>query len=173
MAALPAAFGVACGSSQLALQLVDPAQPHRGSQFLDWGSALLGCTSTAWTQSCSMGQRPAGRLGRRPCRPGFRHELGGAWAGRAELISEAGWGVGDGAQVKREVAGTRRAMSIQPRSHAAPAGAVASPSPMLLLYPPACRRASAVGASGHLDWRRTSHPTAALGQNKARVRRSC
>ena len=42
MAALPTAFGVACGSSQLALQLVDPAQPHRGSHLVDWGSALLG-----------------------------------------------------------------------------------------------------------------------------------
>ena len=60
MAALAAAFGVACGSSQLALQLVDPAQPHRGSQFVDWGSALLGCTTMAWTQSCSMhGDPPA------------------------------------------------------------------------------------------------------------------
>jgi hypothetical protein len=31
---------------------------HTGiSQFEDWGSALLGCTSRALTQSCSMGQR--------------------------------------------------------------------------------------------------------------------
>jgi hypothetical protein len=46
---LPAAFGVAWGSSRLALQLADHAQPHRRDQLVDWSSGL------AWLHQQDMG----------------------------------------------------------------------------------------------------------------------
>jgi len=45
MAPLPGAFGVACASSRLALQLVVLAQPHRRFHPIRWDSALLGCST--------------------------------------------------------------------------------------------------------------------------------
>jgi len=45
MAPLPAAFGGACGCSRLALQLLDPAQPHRRFHLIRWDSDLLARTT--------------------------------------------------------------------------------------------------------------------------------